>query len=97
MNAASIIEMHTMSPTRRKSFWHPMPEVEAGSLLEHAIFYRELLAEQKEILRHKWSESEKAGQDIGFENALVNWVVHHRARWRKERRQRVREMAADEI
>lgn len=74
-----------------------MSGVESGSLLEHSLFYREFLAEQKEILRHKWFESEKAGRDIGFENALVSWVIHHRGRWRKERQQRVRKMAADEI
>ena len=56
------------------------------NLLERSTLYREFLAEREAILRHKWLESEKSGRDIGFENALVNWVVHHRARWRKERR-----------
>ena len=40
------------------------------------------LAERDEILRHKWLESEKAGRDIGFEQALVDWVRNHRATWR---------------
>lgn len=50
------------------------------------MLYRELIAEREEILRHKWVESEKAGRDIGFEQALVNWLVHHRANWRAARR-----------
>jgi hypothetical protein len=47
--------------------------------------YREFLAEREEILKHKWLESEKAGRDIGFEHALVDWVVKHRTEWRKSR------------
>lgn len=62
-------------------------------LLARSALYRELLAEREEILRHKWLESEKAGRDIGFENALVSWVVHHRATWRKERRHGAGEVA----
>ncbi|MFM7209387.1 MAG: hypothetical protein ACKOY8_06160 [Verrucomicrobiota bacterium] len=48
--------------------------------------YAEFLAEREEILRHKWIESEKAGHDIGFERALIDWTRNHRARWRQERR-----------
>ena len=56
------------------------------SLLARSSLYREFVAEREEIQRHKWFESQKAGRDIGFEQALVNWVVHHRAQWRKRRR-----------
>ena len=58
------------------------------SLLARPSLYREFVAEREEILRHKWFESEKAGRDIGFESALVTWIIHHRARWLKERPQR---------
>ena len=51
-----------------------------------SALYREFLAEREEILRHKWIESEKAGYDIGFERALLDWIVKHRANWRKARR-----------
>lgn len=54
-------------------------------LLKRSSLYREFLAEREEIMRHKWLESEKAGRDIGFEEALTDWIVNHRARWRKER------------
>lgn len=56
------------------------------SFFQRSALYREFLAEREEILKLKWVESEKAGSDIGFECALVNWVVHHRAHWRKARR-----------
>ena len=36
-------------------------------------------------MRHKWLESEKAGADIGFEEALTDWMVNHRSQWRKRR------------
>lgn len=57
------------------------------SLVAKSNLYREFLAEHEAILRHKWLESEKAGHDIGFESALVSWVVHHRAQWQRERRE----------
>lgn len=54
--------------------------------LAHTSLYREFLAEKEEILKHKWIESEKAGYDIGFERALTDWVVKHRAGWLRGRR-----------
>jgi hypothetical protein len=48
--------------------------------------YQEFLAEREEILKHKWIESEKAGLDIGFEKALLDWIRKHRDKWRSERR-----------
>lgn len=55
--------------------------------MEHHItessIYREFLAERDEILRHKWIESEKLGEDIGFDRALIEWVMKHRTKWRK--------------
>jgi hypothetical protein len=45
--------------------------------------YQAFSAERAEILRHKWIESEKAGRDIGFEAALIDWIVHYRAGWRR--------------
>ena len=47
------------------------------------IDIEEFCAERTEILRHKWIESEKAGRDIGFEVALIDWSVHHRTAWRR--------------
>jgi hypothetical protein len=57
----------------------------ASDLLKNSTLYREFQAEREEILRHKWIESEKAGRDIGFEQALTDWIIKHRAQWRKSR------------
>ncbi len=57
----------------------------ANDLLVNSTLYREFQAEREEILRHKWIESEKAGHDIGFEHALTDWIIKHRATWRKTR------------
>jgi hypothetical protein len=57
----------------------------ASDLLKNSTLYREFQAEREEILKHKWIESEKAGHDIGFERALTDWIIKHRAKWRKSR------------
>ncbi|MCB1126408.1 MAG: hypothetical protein KDM81_07930 [Verrucomicrobiae bacterium] len=54
-------------------------------LTRGSTVYREFQVELEEINRHKWIESEKAGHDIGFERALMDWVMHHRAGWLKYR------------
>ena len=56
-----------------------------SDLLKNSSLYREFQAEREEILKHKWIESEKAGRDIGFEQALTDWIIKHRANWRKSR------------
>ena len=64
---------------------HQEPKTDAD-LASRSSLYAEFLAEREEILRHKWIESEKAGRDIGFVRALIDWTRHHRARWRLLRR-----------
>ena len=54
-------------------------------LVKNSSLYREYLAEREEILRHKWIESEKAGKDIGFERALLDWIIKYRSGWRDDR------------
>jgi hypothetical protein len=61
--------------------------VDSKSMVMNSALYREFLAEREEILKHKWIESEKVGHDIGFERALLDWIVKHRASWRRARRQ----------
>lgn len=58
---------------------------ENEELLKHSTLYQEFLAEREEILKHKWYESEKAGHDVGFEWALTDWIIKHRAKWKKHR------------
>jgi len=62
------------------------PEKAEQDPLEGSIFYQEFLIEKDEILRHKWIESEKAGYDIGFEKALIDWMLRHRSCWLERRR-----------
>ncbi|HKJ91403.1 MAG TPA: hypothetical protein VJ960_09750 [Oceanipulchritudo sp.] len=57
-----------------------------SDFLNRSSLYKEFLAEREEILRHKWIESEKAGRDIGFERALLDWIRRHRDGWRASRR-----------
>jgi hypothetical protein len=61
------------------------PSEESTELVKESLLYKEFLAEREEILRHKWIESEKAGHDIGFEKALLDWIVKHRSQWRTQR------------
>ena len=60
-------------------------ESSPAEIVKNSTLYREFHAEREEILKHKWFESEKAGYDIGFERALTEWIVKHRAKWRKTR------------
>lgn len=43
--------------------------------------YQKFLELKKEIEKHKWIESEKQGNDIGFECALIDWMTKHRSGW----------------
>ena len=58
---------------------------ENSDFVKNSVLYKEFLAEREEILRHKWIESEKAGHDIGFEKALLDWIVKYRSSWREKR------------
>jgi hypothetical protein len=43
--------------------------------------YKKFMSIREEIMKHKWIESEKKQQDIGFEPALIDWVKKHRTDW----------------
>ncbi|MFA6564249.1 MAG: DUF4032 domain-containing protein [Verrucomicrobiia bacterium] len=64
-------------------------ETESDDWVKQTSLYKEFIAEREEILRHKWLESEKAGHDIGFERALVDWVAKYRTSWRRWRQESV--------
>jgi hypothetical protein len=66
------------------------PKEDATELVKNSVLYKEFLAEREEILRHKWIESEKAGYDIGFERALLDWIVKYRSAWRERRQKQVK-------
>jgi len=62
-------------------------------LVKNSVLYKEFLAERDEILRHKWIESEKIGRDIGFEKALLDWILKYRSGWRTTRAKVLRDQA----
>ena len=68
----------------------PSSEVDQAQFVKDSALYKEFLAERAEILKHKWIESEKASKDIGFERALLDWIVKHRSSWRERRRKEAR-------
>ena len=70
-------------------------EADQAQFVKESALYKEFLAERAEILKHKWIESEKAGKDIGFERALLDWIVKHRSNWRDRRRKEARTEQAD--
>ena len=59
-----------------------------ADLLQKSDLYHEFQAEKSEILRYKWLKSEKAGRDIGFDRAFLDWILFHRDQWRCEHRQK---------
>jgi len=63
---------------------------EQSQFVKNSVLYKEFLAEREEILKHKWIESEKAGSDIGFEKALLDWIVKYRSSWRNKRMKEVK-------
>ena len=68
----------------------PSSEEDHSRFVRNSVLYKEFLAERAEVLKHKWIESEKAGRDIGFEKALLDWIVKHRSNWRERRRKEAR-------
>ncbi len=68
----------------------PSSDEAQSQFVKNSVLYKEFLAERAEILKHKWIESEKAGKDIGFEKALLDWIVKYRSNWRERRRKEAR-------
>ncbi len=68
-------------------------QAEQSQFVQNSVLYKEFLAEREEILKHKWIESEKAGSDIGFEKALLDWIMKHRSNWRDKRKGEFRNQA----
>jgi len=53
--------------------------------MQNSNLYQKFMELKKEIEKHKWIESEKAGHDVGFEWALLDWNFHHRTNWRQNK------------
>ena len=76
----NLAHKNAIMTTYRRAKLKSPPTDEAS--LRRSNVYREFLAEREEILRHKWLESEKAGHDIGYDRALLDWIMNHREKWR---------------
>ena len=50
--------------------------------LDDSLLYKIFQAEKEEISKHKWLESEKAGYDIGYNQAVLSWTRFHKRDWR---------------
>lgn len=56
--------------------------------VEKTSLYQEYLAMREEIFKHKWYESERAGHDVGFAHALIDWTMKFKSTWLNERYKR---------
>ena len=52
-----------------------------SGLLSRSSLYVRLKEEENEIEKHKWYESEKAGKDVGWDWAMIDWIFRHKSRW----------------
>jgi hypothetical protein len=84
----SLTSSYRLSQNRESSM--EPPREDATELVKNSVLYKEFLAEREEILRHKWIESEKAGYDIGFERALLDWILKYRSAWREKRQRQMK-------
>lgn len=58
--------------------------------VKESSIYKEFLALREEVNKHKWYESERAGKDIGWSRALLDWTFKFKSKWVKERRSKSR-------
>ena len=56
------------------------PAADADAWIKDTLLVRRWERMNHEILLHKWYESERAGHDIGWERASVDWLVRHGCR-----------------
>jgi hypothetical protein len=45
-------------------------------LLEDTLLYKKYMEEREHILRNKWYMSERARKDVGYERALLDWMLN---------------------
>lgn len=53
---------------------------DADAWVRNTLLVQQWEQMKREILLHKWYESERAGRDIGWERAAVDWLVRHGCR-----------------
>jgi len=45
-------------------------------LIENTLLYKKYHEEREHILRNKWYMSERKGIDVGYEKALLDWIIN---------------------
>jgi hypothetical protein len=63
-----------------------------SDLLKESSPCRQFQAEREEVLKHNWTESEKAASDLGSDQAMTDWLLKHRSQWRQGQRAARREV-----
>ena len=63
--------------------YYPKKVTKSGLTVAYEISLHK--AEERQVLIHKWLESEKAGYDIRLEKAQESWVECHKDDWRKSK------------
>jgi len=54
--------------------------------IKETSIYKEFLALKEEVNKHKWYESEKAGRDIGWAQAVIDWTIKFKTKWLQGRK-----------
>jgi len=55
---------------------------------QHEPLLELIRAQVLEVAKYKWIESEKAGQDIGWERAYAEWLEKHFPDWERHQKDR---------
>lgn len=45
-------------------------------LIEDTLLYKKYMEQREHVLKNKWYMSERAGRDVGYEKALLNWIIN---------------------
>jgi hypothetical protein len=79
---AEVIEFLKIALTEFESCQNQKSAVpEPPEPLAETELWLRFVDELDEISRHKWIESQKAGNDIGAERAIREWLQKHHALW----------------
>lgn len=54
--------------------------------IKKTLIYKDFLALKEEVIKHKWYESERAGYDVGWTQALMNWTMKFKSKWIRDRK-----------
>jgi hypothetical protein len=60
-----------------------VPSAQDLVLVRESLLFRRHSSRLRDVHAHKWFESEKAGHDVGFSHALIDWIFKHASNWEK--------------